>query len=315
MGPGMFALPTADYDFAPSIERFRRRLNEQFRAAVISSFLPAFEERYAQRKRLPPPDFTARIGQGDELLAALQSSGYGLGALPLERIRKLRELIWPLAAEIHAELDAIETPKFEAGQRRLGSLEGPVAEQLSEGLTECGALDAASAYMGCSLKLGRMVLQVNTVRETRSRFGELDAFGRPQRTTSYFHVDSSHWPNVKALVYLDEVGPDQGPFRYVVGSHRLMSPYEAAVRKTNDKLGHGVDKLCALPPEYGQHANFGDYIDPNSLGALRLLNQEVVVCDGHSDLIVFDNNGVHRGGMVRKGRRYMLQCLFERVGR
>jgi len=33
--------------------------------------------------------------------------------------------------------------------------------------------------------------------------------------------------------------------------------------------------------------------------------------DGNSDLIVFDFNGVHRGGFVRRGHRYMLQCGFE----
>jgi hypothetical protein len=129
--------------------------------------------------------------------------------------------------------------------------------------------------------------------------------------TSYMHVDSVHWPNIKALIYLDDVGPDQGPFRYVCGSHRLMQPYEAAVRKTNDKLRHQLVELCALPPEYAQHAIFGDYIDPESPEARALLAREAQVCDGGSDLVLFDNNGVHRGGMVREGHRYMLQCAFD----
>ena len=30
------------------------------------------------------------------------------------------------------------------------------------------------------------------------------------------------------------------------------------------------------------------------------------------DLILFDYNGVHRGGFVREGYRYMLQCHLER---
>ncbi len=307
----MFALPVADYETAPEIDRFRRKVTDDLRASVLQSFLPAFEERYAQRQKLPPPDYVARIQNGDELLSGLQRDGYALGALPESRKARVRDLVWPLALETQAALEAIDTPKFAAGQTRLGAMEAEVVEQLSQGMTECGALDALCAYVGAPLKLIGAVLQVNTARETQAKYGELDALGRPARATSYFHVDSSHWPNIKALVYLDDVGPEQGPFRYVAGSHRLMSAYEAAVRKTNDKLGHGLDKLCALPPEYAQHANFGDFIDPASEGALRLLEREVVVCDGRSDLVLFDNNGVHRGGMVRQGHRYMLQCGFK----
>ncbi len=89
-----------------------------------------------------------------------------------------------------------------------------------------------------------------------------------------------------------------------------MQPYEAAVRKTNDKLGHSLTALCALPEPYAQHANFGDFIDPATPEALALLDNEAVVCDGRSDLVLFDNNGVHRGGFVREGSRYLLQCVF-----
>ncbi len=41
-----------------------------------------------------------------------------------------------------------------------------------------------------------------------------------------------------------------------------------------------------------------------------MLANEVVCTDGRSDLALFDNNGVHRGGFVRSGHRFMLQCQF-----
>ncbi len=37
------------------------------------------------------------------------------------------------------------------------------------------------------------------------------------------------------------------------------------------------------------------------------------MADGRSDLVLFDNNGVHRGGFVRSGYRFMLQCHFWRA--
>ena len=307
----MFALPLANYDVVPDIEHFRGQVDDQVREEALANFLAAFEERHAQRLRLPPLDFETRIGRGDELLAGLQANGWALGALPSKARQAIRELVVPLARDIHARLDSLDEPRFADGQAPLGALLEPVQQALGAALLECGALEAICAYVGRWPRLQQVVLQVNTARETRANHGELDALGRPTRhATRYFHVDSNHWPNLKALIYLGDVGPDQGPFRYVSGSHRLMQPYEASVRKTNDKLGHSLTALCALPEAFAQHANFGDYIDPATPGALTLLEQEAVVCDGRSDLVLFDNNGVHRGGFVREGSRYMLQCMF-----
>ena len=306
----MFALPLANYDLVPDIERFRARVDDQVREQALASFLGVFEERHQKRLGLPPLNFEARIGHGDELLAALQTKGWALGALAEKPRQAIREMVLPLAREVHARLDSLEAPTFGDGQSPLGALQAPVLETLGAALLECGALEAMCAYVGRWMRLQAAVLQVNTARETRAHHGELDALGRPARPTSYFHVDSNHWPNLKALIYLSDVGPHQGPFRYVSGSHRLMQPYEAAVRKTNDKLGHSLTALCALPEPYAQHANFGDFIDPATPEALALLDNEAVVCDGRSDLVLFDNNGVHRGGFVREGSRYLLQCVF-----
>ncbi len=312
----MFALPVACYETLEWLERFRRRVNDDVRRQALASFLPAFRERYERRLTLPAPNLETRIGEGDAMLRNLQAEGWALGRLSDDARRRLRDLSTPIGARLHAELDAISKPKFADGQMRLDPVEhAAVFKTVSEGLTECGALDAAGAYAGQPLELRSLSIQVNTARESRFKYGEFDAAGRPERATSYFHVDSNDWPSLKCLIYVSDVAREQGPFRYVAGSHVAMAPYEAAVRKTNDKLRNTAEFLCALPAEYAQHANFGDYIDPASPESLALLAKEVEVCDGVSDLILFDNNGVHRGGMVRDGHRYMLQAMFGRPGK
>ena len=314
--PAVFALPVACYDTLEWLERFRRRVNDDVRQQALAGFLPAFRERYERRLTLPGPDLEARIGEGDAMLRQLQSEGWALGRLSDDARRRVRDLAVPVGARLHAELDQIAKPKFADGQSRFDlKADAAIFRAVSEGLVECGALDAASAYAGGPLELHSLSIQVNTAQESRFKYGEFDASGRPERATSYFHVDSNDWPSLKCLIYVSDVGRDQGPFRYVAGSHLAMSPYEAAVRKTNDKLRNTAEFLCALPTEYAQHANFGDYIDPASPESLALLAREVEVCDGSSDVILFDNNGVHRGGMVRDGYRYMLQCMFVRAGK
>ena len=309
----MFALPIADYEGMAWLERFRRQVNDDVRREALAAFMPAFQERYDQRLNMRQPDLTARIGRGDETLQALQTRGCALTALFETGRRRIRELTVPMAAGMHGSLDLITQPRFEDGHIRLDPAEhAGIFEAVSAAFEETGVIAAVSAYSRKWLQLGSLGLQVNTATETRSKYGELDPRGLPAQTTTYFHVDSNDWPCVKALIYLDDVGPDQGPFRYVEGSHCLMQPFEAAVRKTNDKLRHTPTILCALPPHFAQHANFGDYIDPAAPDAMRLLEDELAVCDGRSDLVLFDNNGVHRGGFVRDGHRYMLQCMFVR---
>jgi hypothetical protein len=311
-----FALPLASYDSLAWLERFRRKVNDEVRAQALAAFMPAFEERYARLKSMPPPDQISRIGRGDRLLSQVQEAGCALASLARAHRRRIRELTVPIADGMRASLDSVAQPRFEDGHLRLPiEAHGELYEAVAAGLEDCGAMDALGAYAGEPLRLNSLGLQVNTALETRAKYGELDAAGLPERATSYFHVDSNDWPTVKALIYLSDVGPDQGPFRYVAGSQRLMAPFEAAVRKTNDKMKVTTVALCALPQKYAQHANFGDYIDPTTPGARRLLDQEMVVCDGGSDLILFDNNGVHRGGMVREGARYLLQCMFVRASR
>ncbi len=312
----MFALPVGSYDTLDWLEPYRRRVTDEVRAASLARFLPAFQERYERRLSLPAPDLEARIGVGDAMLRNLQAEGWALGRLGDDVRRRLRALTDPVAAELKARLDSISRPKFSDGQLSLDpETHLDIFRTLNEGLIESGAIDAASAYAGHRMELLSVSIQVNTAKESLFKYGGFDARGLPERATSYFHVDSNDWPSLKSLIYVSDVGPEQGPFRYVAGSHLAMSPYEAAVRKTNDKLRHTAEHLCALPAEYAQHANFGDYVDPASPESQALLAREVEVCDGASDLILFDNNGVHRGGMVRDGHRYMLQAMFVRAGK
>ncbi len=312
-GEGDFALPMADYDGLTWLEKYRRQVTDDVRRETLAAFVPAFEERYAQRLNMRQNDLTARIGRGDEMLRALQVDGFALAALPAASRQAIRDLTDPLAVQMHASLDAIAAPRFENGHVRLDAVQhAAIFEAVSAAFEESGVLAALGAYSSRRVRLGSLGLQVNTAKEIRARYGEIDRRGLPPRTTSYLHVDSNDWPSAKVLIYLGDVGPDQGPFRYVQGSHLMMGPYEAAVRKTNDKLRHTPRELCALPPRFAQHANFGDYIDPANPQTLQLLEQERVVCDGGSDLVLFDNNGVHRGGFVADGHRYMLQCMFIR---
>jgi hypothetical protein len=312
----MFALPTPLYDERPELAHYFDEITDEVREQALEAFLPALHGRYQRLQRAQRRRFDARIGAGDEVLRTFQQDGLVLGALEPAARRSLRAYLEPIARTILERLETLAKIKFADGQVPLEPGDHPrLFVEVEAALEEGGVLDVFSAYSGERLGLLRLAVQVNTARETRLKYGEIDASGAPRLKTAYFHVDSNEWPSVKALIYLSDVDVEQGPFRFVRGSHRLMGDFEALVRKTNDRLRQPPVRFLALPPEFRQHASFGDYIDETTPRAAELLADEVVVCDGGSDLILFDNNGVHRGGFVRSGHRFMLQCQFDSVAR
>lgn len=313
-GNSMFALPVAHYEAIPRLAPILAEISDDIRREALEAFMPALQERYRLDGKAPARDYEARIGRGDDILRALQDEGVVLRSFGEATRRQIRDHVRPMALQIAERLDGLRKLRFSDSQIVLDPAEhARLYLTVENALTECGAIDAFSAYARGRLGLFRLVVQVNTARETKMRYGELDAKGLPEHRTSYWHVDSKDWPTVKALIYASDVELDQGPFRFVRGSHRMMGDFEARVRKTNDKLRQKALHFLALPPEFGQHANFGEYVDEHTPGVAELLSREVALFDGRSDLVLFDNNGVHRGGFVRTGHRVMLQCQFWRA--
>lgn len=307
----MFAFPIPDYETHPRYRDVLPGIDDALRQEAMARFLPAFEACYRRHLGAPRLNYDGRIEAGDELLRQLQTTGCAAAALPAGPKARLVELATPIAREIDDRLGEGSRLRFRDTQRLCdpethAELYGAVEEALEAEHVHA----AASAYVGRPLALREVTIQVNTDRLTAAQYGALDACGLPSPRTRYFHIDSAIWPPVKVLIYLTPVGPDQGPFRYVEGSHRLAGDFELMVRKVNDRELMPDDLFMALPPAFRANTLFGDHMDPAGEAADRLLARERAYDDG-ADLILFDFNGAHRGGFVREGRRWLLQCHFE----
>lgn len=133
------------------------------------------------------------------------------------------------------------------------------------------------------------------------------------------HIDSTHSPQIKVMLYLSDVDPSKGPFSIVPGSHRWDHTGDGRlIRRAFDKsklVGRSEEKrrlFMSLPREYRLKAEFGGDLLAGDPVAEHLLGLEQVVPGSKGTLIAFDPRAIHRGGLVRKGFRQALQISLQR---
>jgi hypothetical protein len=310
----MFALPRPDYSRFKRFRAASEAAETSDRLEALSGFLPQFHGRYNWLISAPGPGHDMRIGAGDAKLASLQVDGFCVWRLDPGLKGRLRELTAAMAATLETRLQAAARVSFNESHVALDpSDHAEIYAAVDEAFAKAGLWPVVSAYAGEAVRLANIAFQVNTAHTTTIKYGRIDDAGLPEHKTNYFHIDSACWPHIKVLIYIVDVGMDQGPFRYVRGSHRWAGAFELAVRKTNDKLKTPPRLFMALPEPFQLQADFGFHMDPGSSEAAALIDAEMPVCGDAGDAIAFDYHGVHRGGFVRRGARYMLQCNFDTV--
>ena len=309
----MPVLPNPDYLNHPKMRAAAAGIDDEARLAALGRFLPAFQRSYADWIRTGRPDYAARIGAGDEVLASVQADGVTVLALPEPQRATLRELAAPHVRALEARLGAHQgKPKFRDMNLALDAAADPgVYAAVQAGFEALDVFDVAAAYVGGPVRIKKLYVQLNNAWETGVRYGVIDDEGLPPLRSDYWHIDSDVWPSIKALIYLGDVGLDQGPMRYVAGSHRGLPDFETVVRKTNDTLRMPTQQFLALPEELRMHALFGPFLTGQEPAVDTLLARERALTGPGGSVVLFDNNGVHRGGFVRSGARHIVQCLFE----
>jgi len=173
-------------------------------------------------------------------------------------------------------------------------------------------VQAASAYLGRPVGVKHVNAQINDPQFAfwKRQFpdtGLADPWG------SYLHIDATYGM-LKCAIYVHEIGPDGGPFCYVRGSQKAkVGWFEGMVRRTNDFCGNSARKVearkqfMALPAFLRKKAEFGADILDDSAEAERLREGHFSATSNYGNCILFDGNGIHRGGMVNQGER---RCLF-----
>lgn len=103
-----------------------------------------------------------------------------------------------------------------------------------------------------------------------------------------WHRDAAAFMQTKCMVYLTDVGSDNGPFQYVAGSHRPLDVVRCAGR-----YGFAVNQYRFSDEEIG-----------TLLAAEGGRARELTAPAGTA--ILFDSRGLHRGAPIVAGERYAI---------
>jgi hypothetical protein len=266
-----------------------------------------------RRTRWEPPKQPTRSGPGD-----LYARFWRDGIVPLRMTGNESTTLAAACAKVVEDLLARRTEiaasnrSFADGLKALPRDAFPVVEDV---LRAHGVMEVASTYLQAKAAFKFVSLQIVDPGESSVENVFRDVNLRDPASV-YMHIDSSY-RTVKCMIYLTEVGPDNGPFCYVPGTqHIRRGLIEESIRRTNDKLfGHRTDPearrfICALPTPLRKKGQFGnDLLDDNPAGQ-ALVAAELAVTSDVGNLILFDNSGIHRGSLIRAGQRQCLQVVI-----
>ena len=183
-------------------------------------------------------------------------------------------------------------------------------------LVEAGVLQAASEYIGRPARLIDVNPQINDSSDSfwREIFPDRESASLPR--TAYFHRDASGG-DLKAIVYLSDVGPANGPFGFVLGSHRLpISRLDDFICEANDHngLAHTSPdwrrRFAALPTLFRQKGAFGNDLPDEHPASEEIGSAAWSITGSKGSIVLFDTKGIHRGGMVEQGERRVITCVI-----
>jgi hypothetical protein len=211
---------------------------------------------------------------------------------------------------------------------------------IADAMETMGVCELAAAYLGKPVELYYAALDHSHDGQSwyKACYSDTD-LGTPKAVYMHFDADCDI---IKGLFYLRDVTANDGPFRFVPGSHRWERPHFATAVQLGfdaasvqefptceDKLDYvsgyyrprfqQLDQrraMLSLPAALRGSTHFGDDLPDGSPLSDALLEKEHAFVAPAGTLVMFDGSrGIHRGGQVGAGgERWAVQVAF-RVAR
>ena len=190
-----------------------------------------------------------------------------------------------------------------------------VIDYIQRSFEEKGIIDGVSAYHGVKRQVKNVYLHVSTPTDFHYKQFFRDASLTPRWTNT--HIDPKE-DAMKAIIYLNNVGINDGPFSYIPTSNRFV--YSPTVEifgraiSTGNYCQNPIERepIFRLPKQVRVSYNFGRSILDDSDIASELDDRVMRVTSDFANVMVFDAGaGMHQGGVCKTGNRIALQVLMK----
>lgn len=238
----------------------------------------------------------------------LRTNGYQSVGIDCDVRKELESVLSPYVSQLTTRLKKTSPNHRTFEDCQMGITDRSVISFLKETLNDAGVLDISSIYMQKKMRFKSFVLQINDETDTHHIH-----LGRVDMPLNYMHIDTIR-PLIKCMIFLNRVDNDNGPLSCVPGTHlNKIGFLEYMIRVTNDRSGlgssdDGSKKLFAsLPCWLQKKANFGVDVLPSHPDVELIKNKELIISGPDDNIVLFDPMLWHRGGIVQKGRRVIMQ--------
>jgi len=198
---------------------------------------------------------------------------------------------------------------------RAKQLDVDIIKIVNEMFKSKGILQAATKYNKFKpLEVKNVVLHI--AKPTDQNYKQFLYDCKTVSKTTNLHIDPKE--NVmKAMMYLNDITADDGPFSYIEKSNRwvydkLQNIFGRAI--STGSYCHTPESRAVvfqLPKKLRVSHNFGRLLQDGTDEQERILEQEKLFTSDKGNLCVFDPAGMHRGGICKSGIRIALQILMK----
>lgn len=248
----------------------------------------------------------------DSQLTELQKNGFAALALEREELAKLRSMLTEEESQIR-KIDTWDPKKVAITTLNFDDQKyAEFKSYLLACFNRINLVQLASKYMRIPMQVVYVSLYVNREQDQWWQTGYQDA-GLPLPETAEMHYDS-YCGMMKCMVYLNEVTEENGPFCYIPGSTKAkISLMRRMAGKALPYAGVKLESpeerrfFLRLPSHLQNNSHFGFDLECGSHLERAYLRAERKFVSRDCNTILFDNYGLHRGGLVKSGERIALQ--------
>lgn len=242
-------------------------------------------------------------------------------------VKELHDGLWLLNADVQGllpllqqdidKLTSMPDSKPPPGRMDRGCQAPYMIPHVTKIFEDLNILNVASAYNRRQMQVANVFLHISHPTDNHWKQFFYDAETTPKYTNT--HVDPKE-DVIKAMIYLNEVGIKNGPFKYTVGSNRanfdpLQNIFGRAISTGSYCYTPEARRsVFRLPAELRVSHNFGRCILPHQYPIWYDYLEECLrpITSKEANIMVFDpGGGIHQGALTEEGSRLALQVLMK----